>query len=101
MEVTVSNPAILPVDDTSPYLRYIPSMGFLLPERGRKRFVVDCKRCRRSVPAGVPEFPFRSIVVTCPLCGELRQYLPSEVALGMPDPLVAKRARFEVRPWGR
>ena len=59
----------------------------------RKLFVVECKRCRRDVPAGVPEFPFQSIVVVCPLCGEQRRYLPSEVALGTPHHLVAKQAR--------
>ena len=59
----------------------------------RKLFVVECKRCRRDVPAGVPEFPFQSIVVACPLCGELRRYLPSEVVLGTPHHLVAKQAR--------
>jgi hypothetical protein len=59
----------------------------------RKLFVVECKRCRRDVPAGVAEFPFQSIVVVCPLCGEQRRYLPSEVALGTPHHLVAKQAR--------
>ena len=59
----------------------------------RKLFVVECKRCRRDVPAGVAAFPFQSIVVVCPLCGELRRYLPSEVVLGTPHHLVAKQAR--------
>src|ERR1017187_517161 len=59
----------------------------------RKLFVVECKRCRRDVPAGVLEFPFQSMVVTCPLCGELRRYLPSDVVLGTPHHLVAKQAR--------
>ena len=59
----------------------------------RKLFVVECKRCRRDVPADVAAFPFQSIVVACPLCGELRRYLPSEVALGTPHHLVAKQAR--------
>jgi RNase P subunit RPR2 len=63
----------------------------------RKGFVVSCKRCRRDVPAGVQEFPFQSIVVTCPLCGEQRKYLPSEVFLGRPDQLVAKQTRSELR----
>lgn len=68
-----------------------------MPERGRKQFVVSCKGCRRNVPAGVEEFPFKSIVAKCPLCGELRQYLPSEVALevalGLVDRLSVKQAR--------
>jgi hypothetical protein len=59
---------------------------------GSKSFVVSCKRCRREVPSGVREFPFQSIVVCCPLCGELRRYLPSEVFLGKPHVLVGKQA---------
>ncbi|MGA2169587.1 MAG: hypothetical protein ABSG62_15365 [Terracidiphilus sp.] len=36
----------------------------------RKQFVVERKVCRRDVPARVKEFPFQSIVVTCPpVCG--------------------------------
>jgi hypothetical protein len=31
----------------------------------RKLFVVECKRCRRDVPAGVAAFPFQSIVFAC------------------------------------
>ena len=66
-------------------------MGFVMQDR--KQFVVTCKRCRRDVPAGVKEFPFQSIVVTCPLCGEQRRYLPSEVLLGRSNHHVAKQAR--------
>jgi hypothetical protein len=58
---------------------------------GSKSFVVTCKRCRREAPSGVREFPFQSIVVCCPLCGELRRYLPSEVFLGKPHVLVGKQ----------
>jgi hypothetical protein len=47
---------------------------------GRKTFVVTCKQCRRDVPSGREEFPFQSVAVECPLCGELRRYLPSEVS---------------------
>ncbi len=66
------------------------SFGFPIPER--KQFVVTCKRCRRDLPAGVKEFPFQPIVVTCPLCGELRRYLPSEVYLGQSNRLVSRQA---------
>lgn len=58
----------------------------------RKQFVVNCKDCSQDVPSGVKEFPFQSIVVTCPLCGEQRRYRPSEVFLGRPNQLVAKQA---------
>jgi len=59
----------------------------------RKQFVVTCKLCRRDVPSGVKESPFQSITVECPLCGELRRYLPSEVFLGRPDRLVTGQQR--------
>jgi len=60
---------------------------------GRKAFVVACKKCRRDVPTGVNEFPFHSIVVECPLCGEKRRYLPSEVFLGRVDQPVSRQKR--------
>ena len=69
-------------------------MAFGIQER--KLFSVECKRCRRDIPAGVEQFPFQSIMVTCPLCGEQRRYLPSEVLLGRPNHLVAKQARKQV-----
>ena len=59
----------------------------------RKTFVVACKKCRRDVATGVGEFPFQSIVVECPLCGEKRRYLPSEVFLGRVDQLVNRQKR--------
>jgi len=59
----------------------------------RKTFVVACKKCRRDVPTGVSDFPFQSIVVECPLCGEKRRYLPSEVFLGRADQLVNRQKR--------
>jgi len=59
----------------------------------RKQFVVVCKSCRPDVPAGVKEFPFRSILVTCPLCGEQHRYLPSEMIKGRPNQLVAKKTQ--------
>lgn len=59
----------------------------------RKTFVVACKKCRRDVPTGVAEFPFQSIIVECPLCGEKRRYLPSEIFLGRVDQLVSRQKR--------
>jgi hypothetical protein len=67
-------------------------VAFRFPIVERKQFIVTCKRCRREVPAGVPAFPFRSIVVACTLCGELRRYLPSEVFWGKAPALVVKQA---------
>ncbi len=63
----------------------------------RKLFVVECKRCQRDVSAGVKEFPFQPIVVACPLCGEQRRYLPSEVLLGRPNHQLAKQVRAGIR----
>ena len=48
-------------------------------------YVVTCKKCTRSIPAGAQEFPRGNLVVQCALCGELRRYRPSEVYLGFPD----------------
>jgi hypothetical protein len=59
----------------------------------RKGFVVACKQCRHDIPSGFKEFPFQSITVACPLCGELHGYLLSEVFLGKPDHLVAHQQR--------
>lgn len=52
-------------------------------------FVVTCKRCERSVPAGVEVYPKDNLTHRCPLCGELRRFRPSEVYLGFPDPALA------------
>src|ERR1035437_4003054 len=86
------------------YLRlsfaYTVTMAFGFPVIERRLFVVTCKRCRRDVPSGREEFPFQSVAVECPLCGELRRYLPSEVYLGRPNHLVAKQARTGVRYTG-
>jgi RNase P subunit RPR2 len=65
--------------------------GFVMQER--KQFIVTCKDCHRAVPSGAKEFPFHSIEVTCPLCGEKHRYLPSEVILGRPNELAAKKLR--------
>jgi hypothetical protein len=72
------------------------AMAFGFPFPTRKVFVVTCKRCRREVPAGITAFPFQSIVVACPLCAELRRYLPSEVFLGIPHALARKQASLRI-----
>jgi RNase P subunit RPR2 len=68
-------------------------MAFGFPTIERRLFVVTCKECRRDVPSGREEFPFQSVAVECPLCGELRRYLPSEVFLARPDQLVVHQQR--------
>ena len=74
------------------YSPILVRVAFGFPIIEQRPFVVTCKRCQRNVPSNVREFPFQSIVVSCPLCGELRRYLPSEVFLGKPHPLVEKQA---------
>jgi hypothetical protein len=63
----------------------------------RKVFVVECKLCRRNVPAGVQEFPFKPVAVIYPPCGVRRAYLPSELFLGRVNNLVAKQNRQKGR----
>ena len=74
-------------------------MAFGIQER--RLFIVACKLCRRDIPAGRDQFPFQSIVVAYPFCGEHRRYLPSEVLLGRPNHLVAKQARQQAPAGGR
>jgi hypothetical protein len=62
-----------------------------------ERFVVECKRCRRTVPAGITEWSYSAITVRCPLCGELRQYRPAEVYLGHVDQRVIQQWRAKKR----
>jgi hypothetical protein len=45
------------------------------------------------VKADVRGFPFQTIVATCPLSGEQRRYMPSEVISGLPHHPVTKEAR--------
>jgi ribosomal protein S27E len=54
-------------------------------------YVITCKGCARSIPAGTQEFPRSNVVVQCTLCGELRRYRPSEVFLGFPDSHLAQQ----------
>jgi hypothetical protein len=81
----------------APHIRLIfastQGMAFGFPTIERRQFVVTCKRCRRDVPSGRDEFPFQSVAVECPLCGELRRYLPSEVFIGRSDQLVTRQQR--------
>jgi len=81
------------VDYVRLYFAYTRGMAFGFPAIERRLFVVTCKRCRRDVPSGRDEFPFQPIIVVCPLCGELRRYLPTEVFLGRPDQLVQHQQR--------
>jgi hypothetical protein len=45
-------------------------------------FTVRCKGCGQNIPAPVRTLPDTWIVAQCPLCGERRRYLPSEIFRG-------------------
>jgi len=57
-------------------------------------FVIECKGCRKSIPAPVQTLPDDWIIANCPLCGEKRRYLPAEIFCGRLSPeLAAKPGR--------
>jgi hypothetical protein len=66
------------------YLRFFfPYTGFIFSGReSSKRIVVQCKGCRENIPAPVESVPAQPIAARCPICGDHRRYLPSEVFLG-------------------
>ena len=45
-------------------------------------FVIRCKGCGENVPAPVETLPASWIAAKCPLCGEHRRYLPTEIFRG-------------------
>jgi hypothetical protein len=47
-----------------------------------RAFVVRCKGCGENIPAPVETLPASWIAAACPLCGEKRRYLPTEVFAG-------------------
>lgn len=55
----------------------------MLPDAARWRdFVIRCKGCGEDIPAPVETLPASWIAARCPLCGEHRRYLPTEVFQG-------------------
>jgi hypothetical protein len=63
------------------FFAYTPLM-FQGPPARLHPFVVKCKGCRESVPAPVETLPASRIAMKCPLCGEHRRYLPTEIFQG-------------------
>lgn len=53
-----------------------------LPQSRISDFLVRCKGCGENIPAPVMTMPDAWIVAECPLCGEIRHYLPSEIFRG-------------------
>jgi hypothetical protein len=45
-------------------------------------FVIRCKGCGENVPAPVETLAASWIAAKCPLCGEHRRYLPTEIFRG-------------------
>lgn len=43
---------------------------------------ICCKGCKQNIPAPVETMPDCWIVAECPLCGEKRRYLPTEIFRG-------------------
>ena len=61
-------------------------------------FVIRCKGCRENIRAMVETLPASWIAVKCPLCGEHRRYLPTEVFQGRVSYEVTKLRGNRVRP---
>lgn len=78
----------------SPILPFV----FNLPETWQCDFTVCCKKCGENIPAPVGTMPDSWIVARCPLCGEKRSYLPSEIFRArLSHKLVGKPARSVVQ----
>jgi hypothetical protein len=62
-------------------------------------FLVCCKGCRENIPAPCETVPAQPVAARCPLCGEHRQYLPSEIFAGRLSYLMMKKPVRST--WGR
>ena len=60
----------------------ILALVFNLPESRQCDFTIRCKKCGENIPAPVGTMPDTWIVARCPLCQEIRHYLPSEIFRG-------------------
>src|ERR1035441_1420191 len=58
------------------------SRGPLLPPSRVHDFTICCKGCGANIPAPVENMPVSWIVTQCPLCGDKRRYLPSDIFRG-------------------
>ena len=55
---------------------------FNLPQVWRCDFTIRCKKCGENIPAPVGTMPDSWVGAQCPLCGEKRSHLPSEIFRG-------------------
>ena|ERR1035438_10089416 len=53
-----------------------------LPQTRHCDFTIRCKKCGENISAPVGTMPDSWIAAKCPLCGEKRNYLPSEIFQG-------------------
>ena len=60
----------------------ILTLVFNLPQTRQCDFTIRCKNCGENIPAPVGTLPDYWIAAWCPLCGEKRSYLPSEIFRG-------------------
>ncbi len=58
------------------------SFAFGLSPIRQSDFTIRCKKCGENIPAPVGTMPDTWIAAQCPLCGEKRNYLPSEIFRG-------------------
>jgi RNase P subunit RPR2 len=57
----------------------------------QRTLVIRCKGCGENIPAMVETLPASWIAVKCPLCGEHRRYLATEVFQGRVSYQVLKK----------
>jgi hypothetical protein len=62
---------------------------FHAPTSGLYPFVIVCKGCHENIPAPVETLPDDWVIAECPLCGQKRRYLPTEIFQGRLSHLVA------------
>src|SRR5262252_8699934 len=75
---------------------------FPAPNSGLYPFAIVCKGCHQNIPAPVETVPDTWIIAECPVCGEKRRYLPSDIFQGRLSPeLHAKPRRMGGEKWGR
>ena len=65
---------------------------------GQSAFVIRCKGCGENIRAMVETLPASWIAVKCPLCGEHRRYLPTEVFQGRLSWKLMRKPVVNVRP---
>jgi len=62
-----------------------------LPQAAICDYTVRCKRCGENIPAPVQTMPDTWIIAICPLCGERRYYLPTDIFRGRLSHLLIKK----------